>query len=143
MSSSPIRRSTRVSKLTEKLLANAPSRTADSPPSDSHKDTDLASKANAMAQNDPKVTVPNKRLAASSATPQKKKAKVGYKKSRTVPAKQKGKKKTNADDNDEDYKDADSEPGDVDDILALIDSKDNDAEEDDEDVSADGGDRYV
>ncbi len=68
---------------------------------------------------------------------------MGYKKSRSVPAKQKGKKKTNAEDKDEDYKDADSEPGNFDGILGLINSKDDDAEEDEEDVSADGGDRYV
>jgi hypothetical protein len=80
---------------------------------------------------------------ASSASPTKKKRKVGTKKSRNVWANQKKSKNHDTDKDDEDYKDDYSEPSALDNLLGLMDSKDNDVEEDEEEVSEDGGDRCV
>jgi hypothetical protein len=192
MSSSPTRRSTRHSKLTEKGLANlnqaklvsdvvtaAPLDTTDSPSADSPlPNTNIAmttkkSKAKGKAKADSPsadsplpdtsiavtTTIPkakgnakatkkakakgNSKVSsamASSASPTKKKRKVGYKKLRNI---RQNKKKSNDTDNDEDYKDEDdySEPSALDNLLELM--EDDDVEEEEEEVSEEGGDRYV
>lgn len=88
-----------------------------------------------------------RKLRASSASSNKKR-KVGTKPKRMVGTKPKktsggGKKHhTNTeedDDDDEDYKDDDYEPDDMDNILQVMDSKDDDVEE----YAEEGGDRYV
>ena len=142
MSSSPTRRSTRRSRLTEKGLANlnqAKTATDSRSPADSPMANETTKKPTTKGKakgEDAKVTKPKKAKAKVT-----KPRKVGYKKSRLICQK---KKKRDDDTEDEDYNDDKilSDPSNLDNLLELM--EDDDVEEEEqEEVSEEGGDRFV